>query len=51
MFSLILYGAIGFLGPSIMVFSTLDSFQDQFTSRTDSVDTYDFIVGEYQFLF
>lgn len=49
MFNLILYGTIGFLGPSIMMFHNLDALQDQFTATVDSVDTYDFIVGKYKF--
>ncbi len=45
MFSLILYGAFGFLAPSIVMWSNLDSLQDQFTSPSEQVDSYDFIVG------
>jgi hypothetical protein len=47
MFSVLLYGAIGFLGPSIIAFRNLDSLQDQFTSPNfDNSETFDFIVGK-----
>jgi hypothetical protein len=47
MFSVLLYGAIGFLGPSIVMFRNLDSLQDQFTSpNLDNSETFDFIVGK-----
>lgn len=45
MFSVLLYGALGFLGPSIMMFKNFDALQDQFTAPENG-DTFDFIIGK-----
>lgn len=47
LFSMLLYGAIGFLGPAVMMFHHMDAMQDQLTKGFESTESYDFIVGQW----
>jgi len=48
MFATVLYGAIGLIGPSVILFTNLDAAHDRLKmSYFDNEDTFDFIVGKF----